>query len=124
LDYLWLCYPLSYNAIGNLTNDGYGTLTYGSSAHKHAVTAWNGNSYGYDANGNQTTRTIGGSTSTLAYDAENRLTPFNIGPHQRRACHTWHETCAIMNITLTVRSKCAIIKQICLPGRLRLVPPI
>jgi len=33
----------SYNQIGNLTNSGYGTLTYGSSAHKHAVTAWNGN---------------------------------------------------------------------------------
>ena len=49
-------------------------MNYGSSAHKHAVTAWNGNSYGYDANGNQTTRTVGGSTSTLTYDAENRLT--------------------------------------------------
>jgi YD repeat-containing protein len=30
--------------------------------------------YGYDANGNQTSHTIGGSTSTLTYDYENRLT--------------------------------------------------
>jgi RHS repeat-associated protein len=40
----------------------------------HAVTGTgNGNSYGYDANGNQTSRTIGGVAYTLIYDAENRL---------------------------------------------------
>ena len=33
----------------------------------------NGNTYGYDANGNQTSRTIGGTAYALSYDAENRL---------------------------------------------------
>ena len=40
----------------------------------HAATAYNGWTYGYDANGNMTTRTNGGQTYTLGYDAENRLT--------------------------------------------------
>lgn len=31
------------------------------------------NTYGYDANGNQTTRVINGVTLTLAYDAEGRM---------------------------------------------------
>jgi len=56
----------SYNQIGNLTNNGYGTLTYpssgASSVRPHTVSNWNGNTYWYDANGNQITRTIGGST--------------------------------------------------------------
>ncbi len=54
---------------------GPGTLAYTENAHKHAVTLTDSNSYGYDANGNQTTRTIGigGPTQTLTYDAENRL---------------------------------------------------
>ena len=38
-----------------------------------AVSVAGGNTYGYDANGNQTTRVIGGSTFALSYDAENRL---------------------------------------------------
>ncbi len=42
--------------------------------HKHAVTAAFGNSYGHDANGNQTTRTVAGVTYTLTYDYENHLT--------------------------------------------------
>jgi hypothetical protein len=33
----------------------------------------NGNTYGYDANGNMTTRVIGGSTYNLTIDAECRL---------------------------------------------------
>jgi RHS repeat-associated protein len=50
------------------------SYTYGSSAHKHAVTSTsNGNSYSYDANGNMTRRTVGRVTYTLTYDAENRL---------------------------------------------------
>ena len=41
---------------------------------KHAVASLsNGNSYGYDANGNQTARVIGGQTYTLGYNAESRL---------------------------------------------------
>ena len=42
--------------------------------HKHAVTNMSsGENYGYDANGNQTQRMVGGNTYNLSYDAENRL---------------------------------------------------
>jgi RHS repeat-associated protein/uncharacterized repeat protein (TIGR01451 family) len=52
---------------------GY-TYTYGNSAHKHAATALSsGESYGYDANGNMTTRVENGLTYTQTFDAENRL---------------------------------------------------
>ncbi|MFN8493911.1 MAG: RHS repeat-associated core domain-containing protein [Caldilineaceae bacterium] len=43
------------------------------------MTAAFGNSYGYDANGNQTTRTIGGVTYTFTYDYENHLTAVSGG---------------------------------------------
>jgi YD repeat-containing protein len=33
----------------------------------------NGDSFDYDANGNQVTRNVGGNSYTLSYDAENRL---------------------------------------------------
>ncbi len=46
---------------------------YGDTNHDHAVTLAGTNTFGYDAIGNQTTRTEGGSSYTLAYDAENRL---------------------------------------------------
>lgn len=42
------------------------------------ITAW-GNSYGYDANGNQTARMIGGYTYTFTYDRENHLTEVKQG---------------------------------------------
>jgi len=75
----------TYDQLGNLTNNGNGTLTYGTQSaaptcpdgaltKPHAVISGNGNTYCYDANGNQVRRTIGGAVSNLTYDAENRLT--------------------------------------------------
>lgn len=48
------------------------TCRYGSQP--HAVTAAFGNSYGYDAVGNQTSRIVAGSTYTQTFDYDNRLT--------------------------------------------------
>jgi len=40
----------------------------------HAISQAGATSYGYDCNGNMTSRNIGGQNYTLTYDAENRLT--------------------------------------------------
>lgn len=71
-----------YNAIGNITAYDGNAYTYGG-AQPHAVTSAFGNTYAYDANGNQVIRVIrtasartasaGSQTRTLGYDAENRL---------------------------------------------------
>jgi len=42
-------------------------------SHAHAVSSYDGNSYTYDANGNQVLRELGDENLTLVYDAENRL---------------------------------------------------
>jgi len=69
----------SYGASGNLgaKNDSLGNWTYTYSGNPqvrpHAVQSLsNGWSFGYDDNGNQTTRTMT-NTDSLVYDAENRL---------------------------------------------------
>ncbi len=52
-------------------NDSYG---YGAGpAGPHAVTSAGGNTYGYDNGGNQVTRTVGGQSTALNYDIQNRL---------------------------------------------------
>ncbi len=63
----------SYDPIGNISSFDGASYTYGGSQ-PHAVTAAHGNSYGYDAAGNQTGRTIDSTTYTLVYDYESRLT--------------------------------------------------
>src|SRR5258705_5435779 len=60
---------------GNLETKAGITYTYDTlHNHQHAVASLtNGNSYLYDANGNQITRTVNNQTFNLAYDAEGRL---------------------------------------------------
>jgi RHS repeat-associated protein len=58
---------------GNLkTKNGGATYNY-DTTHKHAVASVGSNTYGYDANGNMTSRYVNGQNFTLNYDAENRL---------------------------------------------------
>jgi YD repeat-containing protein len=65
----YACYATS----GNLQTKGGLSLYYTNTNHAYAVSIAGGNTYLCDANGNQTSRVIGGSTYTLGYDAENRL---------------------------------------------------
>jgi RHS repeat-associated protein len=70
------------SSTGNLSSKGGVSYTYnaqvnctgGNRTIPHAVSGAGGNSYIYDCNGNQVTRTIGTNTYNLIYDAENRLT--------------------------------------------------
>ncbi|NUQ85285.1 MAG: hypothetical protein HUU11_11275, partial [Anaerolineales bacterium] len=66
-------------ATGNLQTKAGTTLQYNDAAHVHAVTNAGSNTYSYDPNGSQTTRTIGGQIYTLGYDAENRLVSVSPG---------------------------------------------
>jgi hypothetical protein len=68
----------SYDAIGNITDFDGNSYTY-DTQRPHAVATAHSNSYGYDGNGNQVTRTIGGTTYTQVFDYENRLTEIKQG---------------------------------------------
>jgi RHS repeat-associated protein len=61
------------SATGNLDIKAGVDLNYTDANHKHAVTNAGTNTYLYDANGNQITRTVNGQTFNLGYDAENRM---------------------------------------------------
>lgn len=60
---------LASHTVNNQT-DSY---TYGDNDHPHAVTGLGTNTYSYDDNGNQISRTIDGNTYNVSYDADNHL---------------------------------------------------
>ncbi|MHB1295634.1 MAG: RHS repeat-associated core domain-containing protein [Anaerolineae bacterium] len=67
-------YSICPDSSGEVCNNGYLSLEYLDGDHARAVTHVNeGQRYGYDANGNMTSRIWNGATQTLAYDAENHL---------------------------------------------------
>src|SRR5262249_52043003 len=63
------------NMLSRTENGLTSTYTYppAGSPRPHAPTAVNGDSYGWDANGDLSTRTVGGQSDTLIFDAEHRL---------------------------------------------------
>jgi RHS repeat-associated protein len=69
-----------YDTQGRLELNATVTNFYENTAHLHAVSRTSsGNLYGYDANGNQTSRRVSGTTYTLIYDAESRLVQVKLG---------------------------------------------
>jgi RHS repeat-associated protein len=66
----------SYDSIGNLTQKGMITQTYGAGGRPHALATSGGTSYVHDGNGNVTS--IGGTT-TLEWNAENMPTRVVVG---------------------------------------------
>lgn len=71
---------LSYNAAGNiLSKTGVGSYTYGSlTVRPHAVTAAGGQTYTYDANGNQTA----GDGRTISYTTADQASVITKGSHR------------------------------------------
>ncbi|PKO14674.1 MAG: hypothetical protein CVU39_13165, partial [Chloroflexi bacterium HGW-Chloroflexi-10] len=70
---------VSYSSVTGNIQQKDGTYGYDTN-HPHAVTSINGVAkYGYDANGSMTTRTVGRTTYSMSYDAENRLTNISGG---------------------------------------------
>jgi RHS repeat-associated protein len=65
---------------GNLASNASVNYSYDNDTHIHAVTSTSdGRAFVYDANGNQTRRTMDRQTYTLVYDAENRLVQIKRG---------------------------------------------
>ncbi len=69
----------TYNAIGNITNatgDGTpaGAYSYAGTGGPHAVNTAGTSTFSYDTAGNQTVRTVDGTTHHNTYDQQNRLT--------------------------------------------------
>jgi hypothetical protein len=63
----------TYNGTtGNLSSKAGVNYSYGDADHDHAVTSMGSDSFSYDANGNQVSRSVGGNSYTLSYNAENR----------------------------------------------------
>ncbi len=58
---------------GDAGNANDGLYAYDDGEHVQAATSYRGNSYGYDANGNMTSRVVDDVSYTLTYDEENRL---------------------------------------------------
>ncbi len=66
----------TYSKGGNIsTNSRVGTYQYEDQGHRHAVTSAGSNSYGYDANGNMTTK----NGISMTYDYDNRLKTVGAG---------------------------------------------
>jgi RHS repeat-associated protein len=77
----------SYDGAGNITattqNGVATTYTYptqgANAVRPHAVSAIGGDTYGYDPNGDLTTKTIGGTNSTLTWNVYNQLATITSG---------------------------------------------
>jgi RHS repeat-associated protein len=71
---------ISYVPTPGNVSDHSTAYTYADGEHPYAVTDLSSNeSYAYDADGNMTSRTEGGSTYTQTFDAENRLISVTVG---------------------------------------------
>ena len=69
----------TYDSIGNITlNTRVGSYSY-SGAGPHAVTLAGTSTYGYDANGNMTSRHTSATNQTLTYDYDNRVSSLTVG---------------------------------------------
>ncbi len=63
--------PLTYDANGNLTNDGANTYTWDARNHLAGITGSNTSSFLYDADGRRAQKTINGTSTQFLYDGLN-----------------------------------------------------
>jgi RHS repeat-associated protein len=69
----------AYDAIGRITTHNGTGYTYASNRHPHAPTSFGSSTYAYDVNGNISSSTESGQTTTYAYDALDRLASLYAG---------------------------------------------